>query len=76
MIEILSEIFGKLKNVNIEMEKADINVNPKGFSVNIKPQATEELPSGEIKLIEEVDNIKRAKDVVVVAEDYKEEKKK
>lgn len=52
----LASLFGGLKSVNVELEKAKIDVNSEGFSLKFKPQ-TEQLPEKkEVLLIEEPSN--------------------
>lgn len=52
----LASLFGGLKSVNVELEKAKIDVNSEGFSLKFKPQ-TEQLPEKkEVLLIEEPNN--------------------
>lgn len=52
----LASLFGGLKSINVELEKAKIDVNSEGFSLKFKPQ-TEQLPEKkEVLLIEEPNN--------------------
>lgn len=55
MLEQFKEFFGGFKNMSIELEKTDININERGFSIQMKEikPTTERLPEGEIKLLED-----------------------
>lgn len=52
LFDLLTEVLGGLKSVNVETEKTNIEVNQGGFSLKFKPK--EALTEGkETKLIEE-----------------------